>query len=83
MLFHKNMTDNNSVAFLITGNEILRVDKQEKNLQYLATSLATVGLKITKAEIVPDDVEEIDKKSEKIIFRTFNSFYLWCYWPCP
>ena len=50
------MGDKKTAGLIIIGDEILRGQIQETNLKYLALSLASVGIKIQKVEIIPDDV---------------------------
>lgn len=50
---------NPTAAVLIIGNEILSGRTQDANIQYLGKRLSQLGIKLTQARVIPDEVPTI------------------------
>ena len=50
------MTDRDIASLIIIGDEILRGQVQDANSVYLAKNLISIGIKIRRIVVVPDEV---------------------------
>lgn len=55
-----------NAGIIIIGNEILSGRTQDKNVQYIATKLTEIGVRLREVRVIPDD--------EQIIVDTVNHF---------
>lgn len=53
------MTENPTACLLIIGNEVLSGRTKDANLQYLATRLTEIGIRMAEARVIPDIAEVI------------------------
>jgi molybdenum cofactor synthesis domain-containing protein len=58
------MVDEVGAALVIIGNEILSGRTQDVNIQYIASGLNDIGIRLKEVRVVPDD--------ESVIIRTVN-----------